>query len=158
MCWNEGRLCWKIAKLFYFCHLKKLVRPETFGPYYLSVLCSIILIICDEEYNLWSFPYSSFILPPTFSMLSIIRHCILLKTPRKSITYINGWIYCRQWRPGMLWEVVRSCGQWTRCMICRWKLMQFCGVVQSVTYVVGSKSFRPDIEKPRQMENAVMDI
>ena len=34
MCWNKGRLCWKIAKLFYFCHLKKLVRPETFGPYY----------------------------------------------------------------------------------------------------------------------------
>jgi hypothetical protein len=32
MCWNEGRLYWKIAKLFYFCHLKKLVRPETFGP------------------------------------------------------------------------------------------------------------------------------
>ena len=30
MCWNKGRLCWKIAKLFYFCHLKKLVRPETF--------------------------------------------------------------------------------------------------------------------------------
>ena len=30
----KGRLCWKIAKLFYFCHLKKLVRPETFGPYY----------------------------------------------------------------------------------------------------------------------------
>ena len=26
------------------------------------------------------------------------------------------------------------------------------------TYVVGSKSFRPDIEKPRQMENAVRDI
>ena len=23
-----------MAKLFYFCHLKKLVRPETFGPYY----------------------------------------------------------------------------------------------------------------------------
>ena len=33
-CWNKGRLCWKIAKLFYFCHLKKLVRPETFGPYH----------------------------------------------------------------------------------------------------------------------------
>ena len=26
----------KIAKLFYFCHLEKLVRPETFGPYYVS--------------------------------------------------------------------------------------------------------------------------
>ena len=34
VCWNKGRLCWKIVKLFYFCHLKKLVRPETFGPYY----------------------------------------------------------------------------------------------------------------------------
>ena len=26
------------------------------------------------------------------------------------------------------------------------------------TYVVGSKSFRPDVQKPRQMENAVRDI
>ena len=25
-------------------------------------------------------------------------------------------------------------------------------------YVVGSKCFRPDIQKPRQMENAVRDI
>ena len=32
VCWNKGRLCWKITKLFYFCHLKKLVRPETFAP------------------------------------------------------------------------------------------------------------------------------
>ena len=37
MCWNKGRLCRKIAKLFYFCHLKKLVRPETFGPYYVYI-------------------------------------------------------------------------------------------------------------------------
>ena len=37
VCWNKGRLCWKIAKLFYFCHLKKLVRPETFGPYCVHV-------------------------------------------------------------------------------------------------------------------------
>ena len=28
----------------------------------------------------------------------------------------------------------------------------------SLRYVVGSKSFRPDIQKPRQMENAVRDI
>ena len=26
------------------------------------------------------------------------------------------------------------------------------------TYVVGSKRFRPDVQKPRQMENAVRDI
>ena len=28
----------------------------------------------------------------------------------------------------------------------------------NTTYVVGFKSFRPDIQKPRQMENAVRDI
>jgi hypothetical protein len=37
VCWNKGRLCWKIAKLFYFCHLKKLVRPENFGSYYVRL-------------------------------------------------------------------------------------------------------------------------
>ena len=30
--------------------------------------------------------------------------------------------------------------------------------LSTVVYVVGSKSFRPDIQKPRQMENAVRDI
>ena len=34
------------------------------------------------------------------------------------------------------------------------KLMDF----HEIWYVVGSKSFRPDIQKPRQMENAVRDI
>ena len=31
-------------------------------------------------------------------------------------------------------------------------------VVIKLTYVVGSKSFQPDIQKPRQMESAVKDI
>ena len=30
--------------------------------------------------------------------------------------------------------------------------------VHTPMYVVGSKSFRPDIQKPREMENAVRDI
>ena len=30
--------------------------------------------------------------------------------------------------------------------------------LQPRTYVVGSKCFRPDIQKPRRMENAVRDI
>ena len=30
--------------MFYFCHLKKLVRPETFGPYYVFVLREMILL------------------------------------------------------------------------------------------------------------------
>ena len=46
MCWNEGRLCWKIAKLFYFCHLKKLVRPETFGLYYVPKV--VFMHSCKE--------------------------------------------------------------------------------------------------------------
>ena len=28
----------KKTNLFYFCHLKMLVSPETFGPYYVHVL------------------------------------------------------------------------------------------------------------------------
>ena len=39
--------CWKIAKLFYFCHLKKLVRPETFGPYYVPL--AHVLITSTEH-------------------------------------------------------------------------------------------------------------
>ena len=59
MCWNKGRLYWKIAKLFYFCHLKKLVRPETFGPTLVlacgtmcswkSSACYILLVIQLEK-------------------------------------------------------------------------------------------------------------
>ena len=30
-----------IAKLFYFCHLKKLVRPETFGPTLVGLSCGV---------------------------------------------------------------------------------------------------------------------
>ena len=33
-----------------------------------------------------------------------------------------------------------------------------CYIIKYIMYVVGSKSFRPDIQKPRQMENAVRDI
>ena len=33
----------KIAKMFYSCHLKKLVRPETFGPYYVPLHKSKVL-------------------------------------------------------------------------------------------------------------------
>ena len=47
VCWNKGRLCWKIAKLFYFCHLKKLVRPETFGPYHVTSTCIPTLFLAS---------------------------------------------------------------------------------------------------------------
>jgi hypothetical protein len=38
VCWNKGRLYWKITKLFHFSHLKKLVRPENFGHYHVTIL------------------------------------------------------------------------------------------------------------------------
>ena len=41
VCWNKRRLRWKIEKLFYFSHLKKLVRPETFGPYNVCLISNI---------------------------------------------------------------------------------------------------------------------
>ena len=43
----KGDYVWKIAKLFYLCHLKKLVRPETFGPYYVDKLIFGIFKITD---------------------------------------------------------------------------------------------------------------
>ena len=41
---SKGRLCRKIAKLFYFCRLKKLVRPEIFGPYYVCVFTEFFFV------------------------------------------------------------------------------------------------------------------
>ena len=37
-----------MANLFYFCHLKKLVRPETFGTYYVSTFISMLPISGKE--------------------------------------------------------------------------------------------------------------
>jgi hypothetical protein len=36
----------KIAKLFYFCHLKKIVRPETFGP---TLVCTLPFTILTSS-------------------------------------------------------------------------------------------------------------
>jgi hypothetical protein len=38
------------------------------------------------------------------------------------------------------------------------RLLSFTNTPVYVSYVGGSKSFRSDIQKPRQMENAVRDI
>jgi hypothetical protein len=40
-----------MAKLFYFCHLKKLVRPETFGPYYVRVEQVEVTVMHLEKQN-----------------------------------------------------------------------------------------------------------
>ena len=53
--------------------------------------------------------------------------------------------------------LVQSCGHPQGVALQRiyYKFFNHCA---NVRYVVGSKSFRPDIQKPRQMENAVRDI
>ena len=35
----------------FFCHLKKLVRPETFGPYYICVFCNeeAVCFVCGRN-------------------------------------------------------------------------------------------------------------
>ena len=65
------------------------------------------------------------------------------------------WIACCQWQQDItmnwLWD---ESGPTPVCnMILNW-----CIVTDKERYVIGSKSFRPDIQKPRQMENVVRGI
>ena len=81
VCWNKGRLCWKIANLFYFCHLKKLVRPETFG---LRVLKNAAHIFHDSLGH----PVGSTQKQLPRTLLPIVRlsdpyHCILSTNSQK---------------------------------------------------------------------------
>ena len=39
--------------LFYFCHLKNLVRPETFGPYYVLYMTTIIYLFLSRPVHLF---------------------------------------------------------------------------------------------------------
>ena len=66
MCWNKGRLYWKIAKLFYFCHLKKLVRPETFGP---TLVCVVFP---------WGLPHSGFHVKILYKFFFFVFHATQL--------------------------------------------------------------------------------
>ena len=43
----------KNSNVVYFCHLKKLVRPETFGPYYVVVTFLSSIIILTPNGNFW---------------------------------------------------------------------------------------------------------
>ena len=59
MYWNKGRLVWKIAKFFYFCHLKKLVSPETFWTLLRMVPMSLTPSH-HHHYPFYSIPLSFF--------------------------------------------------------------------------------------------------
>ena len=81
MCWNKGRLCWKIAKLFYFCHLKKLVRPETFGPYYVAYKTTRLVEISNYVHSMQD------INPYTMNIKSSLKCPV---------------VYCAAWKEGSL--------------------------------------------------------
>ena len=47
----------KIAKLFYFCHLKELVRPETFEPYYVSMVANESVLMSTRIWLMTSYQF-----------------------------------------------------------------------------------------------------
>ena len=49
----KGDYVEKIVKLFYICHLKKLVRPETFGPYYVRISFQLKPKLGQLEHAFW---------------------------------------------------------------------------------------------------------
>ena len=62
----------KPAKLFYFCHLKKLVRPEPFGPYYVHTV-SYIFIQGRKSWYVGTKPVAALARPqPVLSPSSIL--------------------------------------------------------------------------------------
>ena len=109
MCWNKGRLCWKIAKLFYFSHLKKLDRLETFGPYYVHTAVSSLTINNWIQFHFSpKLPIES---PPKIFTFSTESPCImntnsLYKYRRKSLHAVHTLSLCgklyiqfRLWTP-----------------------------------------------------------
>ena len=80
VCWNKGRLCWKIANLFYFCHLKMLVMPETFGPCCVRPLHATRLCCCFLDcftVHFFISIYICYILPTLFPdwLISVLIFC-----------------------------------------------------------------------------------
>ena len=79
VCWSKGRLYWKIAKLFHFCHLSKLVRPETYGPYHVQaytcpspfVTFADILFFFDAGSGIFDHPLHSGILSTSFYLITL---------------------------------------------------------------------------------------
>ena len=70
---------------------------------------------------------------------------------------MSSWIICQKIRSNLDHRSIRGVNVVS--VKQRSKTGQGVGCGLSILkYVVGSKSFRPDIQKPRQMENAVRDI
>ena len=91
MCWNKGRLCWKIAKLFYFCHLKNLARPENFGPYY--VHCALVgyftkMKFWGAQFHLCYQPTFSVLFPP---LQKVLGTELRRKVDTVTISKDNNW-------------------------------------------------------------------
>ena len=91
LCWSKGRLYWKIAKLFHFCHLSKLVRPETYGPYHVKqgltqcILSSLGYDVVQSDR--WPSAFRSNTLPPSSEYPVLI---LAAATNWNRIARVNG--------------------------------------------------------------------
>ena len=77
-----------------------------------------------------------------------------LTSQETSCFLLNMWSYYRDGKKSPQLDCVGSQDETVRVF----PSYSFQIKVAPYTYVVGSKSFRPDIQKPRQMENAVSEI
>jgi len=61
MYWNKRSLYWKIAKLFCFCHLKKLGRSENYGPTLvytkIYIYLRVYLLKLYKRTDIWIYKY-----------------------------------------------------------------------------------------------------
>ena len=95
---------WKTAKLFYFCHLKKLVRPETFGPYYVHLnphsVCSNLM----TQYNVTVVITNPLIMPGwrVFTQVALRTYAAALCLCYVNISSKRLWLIQRS-SPGCWW-------------------------------------------------------
>ena len=80
----------------------------------------------------------------------------------KSVFYVSVWINIYQRFSNLLFNLDSKCERYLYSTAVKGfesseKIYFSDGPIWYNIYVVGSKSFRPDIQKPRQMENAVRD-
>ena len=107
---NKGRLCWKIANLFYFCHLKKVVRPVNFGP-----------CVCHNNITINWKAVSIF-----FCLITAIR------TTEKEL---EGEFY-GEYRREFGWMTCKCSWSWGRSQRSKAETVTFCSVIVSFKYNV----------------------
>ena len=104
MCWNKGRLYCKIANLFYFCQLKKLVRSENFGPYYIYIYIYILCILESQMLLLKTCEGFTFWLLRKMTWNSTCNPCPTSCATFERINFFFLFQPTSNWRMGIDWR------------------------------------------------------